>query len=406
MPRSSSVTRLPSRSSALAVLAAVGCHHGHTVENFAAPTEGIAIAVYDRGDGTSTAVVDDRRWVQVKDKAVVLDDIDPAAALPSLVIEPIGTALRIATCRRDQVPRPATAHRVDENPLDIPLEDDSEPDPPRGFAPIVRCDVDGAAGRYLVRVLYVTAGLAYRAQHEVRMASPDRATLRSVYTFATPAWHRTADVTVFDGAPGGDRVPRALARGKVAMDGSSGAIVVPDREVAGRLRRVFDGAMIASSDLPSSDLAWGEGSNEVVWVWLELAEARIPPGPVHAILDLPNELARVSDITIEARRRSPDGDKPTRLAIYADEDLHGTRQRWHDFSDSAELADRFMMTIANTGDEPREVWIEEHLRAAKKRHVARSWPKPPGLHGDVLRSKLVVQPGKTERVGYTVDYDF
>lgn len=412
------MTRLPSRSSALALLAWVaGCHRAHTVDNVAAPVPGLAIAVYDRGDGTSSAVVDDRRWIELPAgaKALVLDDVDPAAALPSLVIEPVGAALHIGTCRREEIVDPATAkaRRLDENPLYIeldktPLEETPAVAPAKhGFAPIVRCDADGAPGRYLVRVLYVTGGLAYRSQHEVRMVAPDRATLRSTYVLATPAWHRTAEVTIFDGAPGGDHLPRPLAHGQVALDGSSGAIVVPGREVKGRLRRVFDGAMLPAADVPSSDRDWGEGSHEVVWVWLELADARIPPGPVHAIIDLPNELARVADVPIDPRRRSaeaPDG--PSRLAIYADEDLHGTRQRWHDFSDSAELADRFLMSVSNAGEEVREVWVEEHLRTAKRRRVARAWPSPPGLHGELLRTKLVVRPGKVERIGYTVDYDF
>ena len=404
------------RAALFAVLA-IGCHHGAArVDNAAPPREGTAIAVYDRGDGTATEVVDDRRWLELPagQRTLVLYDIDPAAALPSLVIEPVGAALRIGACRRDEVGEAAAA-QVHERALQRSL-DGELPEPtirsaaasaPAAFAPIVTCAADGAPGRYLVRVLYVTAGLPYRAQHEVRMAAPDRATVRSTYTLATPAWHRTADVTVFEGAPGGVHVPRQLARGEVVLDGSSGAIVVPEREVKGRLRRIFDGAMPTSTDIASSDLQWGEGSREVVWVWLELADARIPPGPVHAILDLPNELARVSDIAIEARRADADDpDAPTRLAIYADEDLHGSRQRWHDFVDSAELADRFLMAVSNTGDEPREVWIEEHLRAAKRRVVAHAWPKPPGLHGEILRSKVVVGAGKTVRVGYTVDYDF
>ena len=413
MRRSSSVTRLLSRSSALALL--VACRHAPPLDNVAAPAEGIAIAVYDRGDGTATSVIDDRRWVALAagQKALALDDVDPAAALPSLVIEPLGAALHIGACHRDEIvdPRIAKARKLAENPLIVDLDDDPDftvtPAAPPGTAPTVACAVDGPPGRYLVRVLYVTTGLAYRAQHEVRMASPDRATVRSTFTLATPAWHRTAQVVIFDGPPGGDRVPKQLVAGQVALDGSVGAIAIPEREVKGRLRRIFDGAAPVAADIASSDIAWGEGSGNVVWVWLELADAHIAPGAVHAILDLPNELARVSDISIEARHHAADDpDGPSRLAIYADEDLHGTRQRWHDFSDNAELADRFLMSVSNTGDEPREVWIEEHLRTAKRRAVAHAWPSKPGLHGEILRQKLVVRPGKTERIGYTVDYDF
>ena len=402
---------------AVVVLGALGCHHGaHPVENAAPLVAATAIAVYDRGDGSVTEVIDDRRWVDVKagQRALAIDDVDPAAALASLVIEPVRGALRIGACRRTEIGATAASElreRAAQRILDgeVPEPTVRAAAGAGVFAPSVTCDVDGPPGHYLVRVLYVTAGLAYRAQHEVRMAAPDHATVRSTFTLATPRWHRTAEVAIFDGAPGGSHVPRALAHGQVALDGTVGAIVVLEHEVKARLRRIFDGALPTSPDIASSDIQWGEASREIVWVWLELVDAQIAPGPVHATLDLPGELARVSDISNDARRATTatdDPDGPSRLAIYADEDLHGTRQRWHDFVDTAELADRFAMAVTNTGDEPREVWIEEHLRAAKRRVVAHAWPRPPGLHGEILRSKVVVRPGKTVRVGYTVDYDF
>nr|MBA2545147.1 hypothetical protein [Deltaproteobacteria bacterium] len=70
-----------------------GCPAKHrAIENVpvARPSEGTAIAIYV-ADSTF-AVIDDRREVTVANGAVVLDRIDPAAQLPSLVIEPLDSA--------------------------------------------------------------------------------------------------------------------------------------------------------------------------------------------------------------------------------------------------------------------------------------------------------------------------
>ena len=373
---------MPSRSSAALLVALAACHRGAVARNTVAPREGLTLSVYDAGNGTFSEVVDDRRWIELAAGAheLVLTDLDVAAPLGSLVLE--SGDLELGAC-----------HRA--------LADG------RVLAATVTCEAKGAPGKHLVRVLYVTSGIPYRAQHEVRMQAADRATLRSTYLLTTPRWHRTAQTTIFDGAPGGERIPTPLAHGEVALDGTVGAIVVPPREVKGRLRRVFEGAIpIVGGDIPQSDLSWAEASQTTVWMWLELADARVPPGPVDAILDLPNERARVANLSGDRVRTPVDGG-PTRLAIYADEELLGHRQRWHDFTDHAELADRFVIAVGNTGDEPREVWIEEKLRTnAKRRSVVRAWPTKPGLHGDTLRSKVTVRPGKTERVGYTIEYDF
>ena len=68
---------------------------------------GIAIAVYDVPDRTGYAVVDDRRWVDLDGESLVLDHVDPRAALPSLVIEVADArlgALEVGACARDRIP--------------------------------------------------------------------------------------------------------------------------------------------------------------------------------------------------------------------------------------------------------------------------------------------------------------
>ena len=94
------------------------------------------------------------------------------------------------------------------------------------------------------------------------------------------------------------------------------------------------------------------------------------------------------------------------VPLFVDDELRGLRARYVDLGDSASLAERLLLGIASTAAEPREVWIEEHLRPARRRRIERAWPGKPVLAGDVLRSKLVVKPGAIERIGYTIAYDY
>jgi hypothetical protein len=94
-----------------------------------------------------------------------------------------------------------------------------------------------------------------------------------------------------------------------------------------------------------------------------------------------------------------------RLPLWIDPALVGTRQRSPDFSGSATRVERLLLSVANTGEVAREVWIEEPMRAAHKRRVERAWPSKPAAIGDRLRSKIEVKPGQIERVGYSIAYE-
>jgi len=91
--------------------------------------------------------------------------------------------------------------------------------------------------------------------------------------------------------------------------------------------------------------------------------------------------------------------------VWIDPSLRGMRQRWVDRADGATLADRFQLSVSNLGDAPREVWIEERLRPARRRQIARSWPQKPALAGKVARTRIVLPPGKIERLGFTIAYE-
>ncbi len=137
-------------------------------------------------------------------------------------------------------------------------------------------------------------------------------------------------------------------------------------------------------------------------MWLELAKLRLAPGPIHVHLELDG--VRDLDVPMSARKQL-DGDV-LRLPLWVDDSLRGSRQRTVELNESGAITERLVLGVANFGDTPREVWIEEHMRAASKRKLDRAWPKKPTAVGDVLRSKLEARPGRIERTGYTLEYEF
>jgi hypothetical protein len=373
------------RRAALLVLAA--CTPPRPLEHVAQPAAGVAIAIYAKPDGSPYSVVDDRRWIDVTGSTIALANIDPGAELPSLMIEPLSDpALAIGQCSRDRV-------------ADPPKADGTKPAPDR-VASTVRCEVHGRAGRHLVRVLYVSTSLGYRAKHDISVKAADRAVVSSRFAIATPPWHGTADVALYDGVPGGERPPVAVAHGTVALDGTTAIVSVPPHDLPARLRRVYDGAVAPAPDAPTQDAGWAQASTPQVWLWLELANATLAPGPFHVSVELGDEGTHQVDVASDARR----GD--LRLPLWVDRELHGARERVTIPGDGMSLVDRFVLTVTNLGTVPREVWIEEHLRPGRRRAVTGAWPTKPALHGDTLRNKVSVKSNERERVGYTVHYEF
>ena len=360
------------------LLGAPGCGRGPSAP--VAARDGVAIALYYH-PGVRYAVIDDRRWVDVAGDSVVFDHIDPGGGLSSLVIEPLAGALEIGACLRERI----------------------APDAASGLAvPALRCAVRGRPGRYLVRLLYMSWALAYRVEHDIAMTAPDRATVVSRFAIVAPAWRTRAEVAVFDGVAGGESPPRELARGTIALDGGTALLATPPREVTARLRRIYDGAVRKPDGPDTRDPRWARDSHSAVWVWLELGVPGLAPGPVHVHADLPGEAIRDIDVPAAGRRG---GAAELRLPLWIDDRLRGKRDRWTDAPDDAVLSDRFLVSVANTGDAPREVWIEEQLRAGARRTVGRAWPRSPEVDRRRLRMKLTVAPGGIERAGFAVDYE-
>ncbi len=403
------------KSLALVLLAACTQHPAVAV---APVTAGISIALY-QGYG----VVDDRRWIELADHELALDHIDPGASLASLVIEPLGGApFAIERCSREGTPAPPpapvevarTREQVELERLAYWRRQRALRDPRVGAqaavtppmvaatAPIVRCTIEGAPGKRLVRILYVSRSLAYTAQHDLAMTEADRAELASRFTFVTPNWRDRAEVTVFDGSPGGEHPVTELAHGAVALDGSTAILAPKPRTVAARLLRIYDGA-IATPEADIADASWNAQSVHLVWVWVELANTALSPGPVHARIEVPGEPLR--ELDLPASLRAPLA-ADLRLPLWPDEQLSGSRTRISDVGAENELADRVMLSISNLGDVPREVWVEEYTRRARSRRIEHGWPSRPQIAGDLVRAKVEVKPHAVERAGFTLRYAF
>ncbi len=395
---------------------ACACHSPRPIEVIATPSAGISMAFYQSA-GKSYTVVDDRRVVVVRGGMLLLDHIDPGAALPSLVIEPLGGgALTVGQCDRDHETQQlspdaalerygAWQERRRQRVVDGDLDGEPEPAPDSTItvvSPVVRCNATGGDGKQLVRVLYVSATLGYHAQHDLTITTGDRATIATRFAIATPSWGGTAEVSLFEGLPGGERPAALLARGALTLDGSTAVLGALPRETPVVARRIFDGAIRAGVG-DASDPTWGRDSVHAVWLWLELPGVALSPGPVHAHVELPGEAIRDVEIPSAGREEVGGG---TRLPLWIDDQLRGIRNRVVGGADGSSLVDRFVISVGNLGTEPRDVWIEEKLRPAKRRTIKTGWPTKPVLGPDVARTKVSVPPGGTARVGYAIEYVF
>ena len=408
------------------VVVAAACG-GRGVREASAPVaDGISIAVY-AGAEHGYAFVEDRRDIEVIDGAVVIDRIEPDAPLQSLVIEPLGReSIRIGACTRERIDDSAAAlaafadarakrpqrvivvHPVhDPQPARFHLEDTRrfEPAVPAGagvLSPLVRCEVRARPGTHRVRVTHVADALAFQTRHELTMTAADQATIATRFAVTTPAWGTKATVTLFEGLPGDEAPPRALVRGVVVLDGSQALLTTAPRTLGARLRSVYDGAKLDDTAKPD-DIVWGKDSRHQVWVWLEIADPtkQLSRGPVMAHVDGAGGLRDVL-VTAPLERTG----ELVRWPLWVDDGLRGSRQRTIDRADGVTITDRVQLGVSNLGDQPREVWIEERLRPAKRRTLAQSWGGKPTFAKHLARRRLVIAPGATERLGFTIVYEF
>ncbi|MFN0253179.1 MAG: hypothetical protein ACKV2T_40270 [Kofleriaceae bacterium] len=400
------------------VVALGACRPRPPVEIATTPSAGVSIMLYQLGD-QSYSVVDDRRWVDVRDGILVLEKLDPGATLPTLVLESLGgSTLVVGACSRDiaEAPEETPKKRATREPVldfdDVLEAVASEPPIDAGDIPAgaksdaviatsaVRCAVTGPAGKHLVRVLYVSSTLSYRAQHDIAMTAAEHAMLTTRYTIATPAWGGKADVVLYDGMPGREQAPVEIARGQVVLDGSIAVLATPTRAIDARLRRVYSGEM---SNTSNDDDSTSDSVN-AVWVWLELELARLASGPVHATVRLVDEDEHDVEVPQAGREQ---GARSMRVPLWIDPSLRGSKVRRRVGRENADMAEWFSVAITNTGTQPREVWIEQTLQeGARRRLVTYGQPTKPTLGAKRARAKLVVAPQRSARLAYTITYTY
>ena len=153
----------------------------------------------------------------------------------------------------------------------------------------------------------------------------------------------------------------------------------------------------------------------------------MPPGPVHAILDLPNELASVSDIRSQRATAMPM--RPTaRRGCRSSTKISMARASVARHRDGAELADRFLLTSrtparcrARSGSRstsarraaPRRAGVAEAARAARRESCGRSSSCGPARSSapatrsiTISRAALVLGLALRGSGGYRLDFDF
>jgi hypothetical protein len=223
----------------------------------------------------------------------------------------------------------------------------------------------------------------------------------SRFSIALPAWQRRAELSLYDGVPGSQEPPREVARGTVMLDGGIAVLAAPPRAVPAQLRRIYSGALPRRSDVAPRDPRWLRESHPAVWVWLELSGPALAPGPVRVHVQVAGETTRDVDVPAPGRRRRG---TMLDLPLWIDGELRGHRDRWSQSQD-ATLIDRFAVSITNLGPAPREVWIEEALRPARRYTVRHARPGAAVVVESLLRMKVTVDGHAVQRGGFEIAYE-
>jgi hypothetical protein len=435
------------------------------------PPDGVSVAVYF-GAGQGHAAIDDRRTIEVTGRRVLLHGIAPGVALASLAIEPLGAArgvLAIDQCAREELrlePPPAG----DGDVVASPVLACNVTGPPGRHRVRVHY-VTASHGLQIRHEIAMTA--PDRATISTRFTLPTPALgARGEAAFhdgvpgtGDPPREVARGPVTLDGgiaviATPPREVPARLVR---VYDGMIRSIVGPEPTDAGwgngshhavrvmlelggppllwaraHVRISLDGGdtyEVSTAYHPEEDERWGLPLEEGKMATSAPAAAtpRLPRRAVAGHAAGTRGARGASGGAASARRAgaasgsAAAAGEPVRLPLWTEPLLRGTRKRMADRTgradrvgrtgragragrtDGGSLAERVELTVSNLGTEPREVWIEEPLRPARRRELVRGREGStvqPEIAGDVARAKVVVGPGRIERVGFTVRYTF
>jgi hypothetical protein len=351
---------------ALLGLALVACTPPRRVsEPSAPPREGLSIAMYSDGMRT-LSLVDDRRTIEVRSSALVIDPIEEGAELASLVVEPAsaaGQGLVVEACRR------AT---------------------PRS----VHCTVRGASGPVFVRILYVSSSMSFKANHYVVVAGP-RASITTHFVLELPAWGRRAAITLHDGIPGRAQSAAQIGAVERDLDGTTAVIETPERDVQARRLLVFDPMRTVDDELRDEEVSAAMRSH--AWEWIELVDTSLSTGFVRAIVDVESENPADTEASTGQLVRV---DGNLRIPVRPDEHVRGHRERF-----GSPGRDQFQFVLTSSDVKPRHVLVEESLRSASTRTIEDGAPHPPTIVDDVARLELDVPASGSVRARFVVRYE-
>jgi len=386
---------------------------------------GVTVAVYGARDASYALVEDRRELVVGASPVVLLGDIDPGADLRSLQLDVItgGRGLALGACSRESI-TPATS--AIETPEHYEIVEDANGEaqvieigggaigfgartpiaPALEAVPTIRCDVRGAAGTYLVRLVYVTRGFGFRARSQLSLTTDatgaGRASVTSRFAVTTPVSGRgRADLVLYEGTPGGTKAPREVGRSTIALDGSVAIIAGPTRDANARLLRVYYGAAhVAQAGVAPGDPRWSRESQPVVRAILEL-EGERPIGDIDVTIIDDGEL---HELVVGAGSKNPD--EPKTIPLWVEPDLRGGRERGTE-ARAGLITDRVQLSIANRGARPREVWVVERVRPTKTAKLVAWTPKAsakPALGTKHVRTKLTIAPHEIGRTSFVLEY--
>jgi hypothetical protein len=250
----------------------------------------------------------------------------------------------------------------------------------------VRCAVRGAPGRHLVRVAYATGGVAWKAVHRVEAVigadgETGTAIVRTGFEIDAPGWTGDADIALWRGLPGAGDPPERVWSGRAGL-GEAVTVWSAPKKVGARLIAIYRGAVVSPGESPT-DPYWRQSSIGDVATWLML-DAPLPAGAALVPVSIAGGGPRV------ARGNFAREGAGARVALWNDPELHGLRVKTLS-GDQQEMREHLAFSVVNHADHPREVWIEEELRPARRRRVVRSKPKVAVDRG-VLRVQLTVPP--------------
>jgi hypothetical protein len=95
-----------------------------------------------------------------------------------------------------------------------------------------------------------------------------------------------------------------------------------------------------------------------------------------------------------------------RLPLWADETLRGARRTFSEVSGRSpdlKVVQHLSLSVSNASDEPRDVWIEERLRPARKRDIRGVHPKLT-IVDNVARMRVVVPPRGKQELTLTITH--